>query len=853
MATPTDLEVTTGDVSDDPGVAGSRAKTRRASRFGLLAVLLVPFLENLPAIIRLVHYEPQAKTSGIGLITKLGYLPGQAYLDPNVGFNQQALGHAAALAWLHGHVPWWNLNSGLGMPLAASIQSGSFFPPTLLQALPQGTLWFHIALECMIGWATYALLRELRCSPFAAAVGAIAFELNGAVAWITNAPANPVAFLPLCLLGVEYVVSASVAKRRGGWVLLALGVWLTIVSGFPEVAVLNSALVACWFVVRVVQNRRAAGPIVLRTAVGACVGLLLAAPLLNAFVRYLHVANLGLHTLPLATVSIPRPGLAMLISPYGFGGIFDNNDPVILAVWERVGGYTGVTMLVLAVAALFGARERLLRFLLAGWALLFLGAAYNVVVLHQIVENLPGLKHLAVFRYSAPSSLFCLAVLAAFFVDDARVLVAGRAARDESAWATPRRARRWSPSSWSGPTQLAARLLLGLAIAVGIYSLGFFAPEAVGGRTLTHHLLPKWYWGSLVIVGLAVLAILFAAVLAFLLGERQRRLIPILLGTMLAAESMGFFVVPILAFPRAVTYDTSIVSYLHSNLGTQRFYTVGPISPNYGSFYGVASLDAADLPIPKNWAHYVSTQLNSCEFPWQFGNGGPHGTVVCPTPLEEALSNLPNYEASGVKYLVTYSGIHLPKYSQPRIGGAATVDGGLQLALAWKPPSYLVGGVLTGMTIPMPGGLPNPLHATVCSGVRCFTMTPVGTSPTGERFTLVSPLPLAATSLNVLLIAKAASPAHVLTVPADPEAPSSVVADNVPLLDRGAIASFIYDPKSVPQLVHATRTSQVYALPQPAPIGTAPGCTIVAHSMTSFSATCAQASTLTYRELSFAG
>ena len=140
------------------------------------------------------------------------------------------------------------------MPLAASVQSASFLPLTLLQALSQGSMWFHLSLEVVAGIATYALLRQLRCSPFAATMGAIAFQLNGSIAWVTNAPANPVPFLPLCLLGVEYVVNAAGAKRKGGWILLAVGVWLSVVAGFPEVAVINAGLVACWFLVRLIQR-----------------------------------------------------------------------------------------------------------------------------------------------------------------------------------------------------------------------------------------------------------------------------------------------------------------------------------------------------------------------------------------------------------------------------------------------------------------------------------------------------------------------------------------------------------------------------------------------------------------------
>jgi hypothetical protein len=54
--------------------------------------------------------------------------------------------------------------------------------------------------------STYLLLRRLARAP-ASAAGGTAFALNGTFAWL-YVPVNPVAFLPLLLLGVEV--------RRGG-------------------------------------------------------------------------------------------------------------------------------------------------------------------------------------------------------------------------------------------------------------------------------------------------------------------------------------------------------------------------------------------------------------------------------------------------------------------------------------------------------------------------------------------------------------------------------------------------------------------------------------------------------------
>jgi hypothetical protein len=802
---------------------GTSIWSTTSSKRGLLAVSVVPFLANLPAILGLVMYQPILLTSGLGTVAREGYLPGQPFIDPNVGYNSQAIGHAAALSWLHLHIPWWNLNDGLGMPLAASVQSASFLPLTLLQALSNGSMWFHLSLELIAGVATFALLRQLKCSPFAAALGGIAFQLNGSIAWVTNAPANPVAFLPLCLLGIEYVVNAAGAKRKGGWILLALGVWLSVVAGFPEVAVINAGLVAGWFVVRLIQRWPDRVGILVRAAIGVVVGFLLAAPILNAFLRLLKVANIGIHTNPLATFTIPRAGLAQLVSPYVFGGILDTTDPTVYEVWTRTGGYAGATLLVLALAALWGRRERWLRVLLAGWALLFLGSNFNVPVLHQIVEHLPGLTHLAVYRYDMSSALLCLCLLAAFCIDDLTGLPA---------------------------IKVLQRIVPGLALVFTLFVIGFFS--APTGRAWAHLHVPRWYWGSIALFLLVIGSLGLAVVLALV---SKRSWVRVVIGIVLVVEAFGYFEVPILAWPRSATVDTAPISYLRAHLGIQRYFSTGPAAPNYAAYYGIPSLGASDLPIPKNWGDYVHTNLSPCILPWQLGNGGP--VQGCPiTPVLAAMTFVTSYEESGVKYLLVGHRTNLAIFMQPQVSGSSTIDGGAKIVIRYAPPAYFHTGLLTRLAVDLPGGPPPGLATTVCSATTCVSATPGGVGLGGELFDLAAPIRLG-TALSITLVASASNPVKVLTASAAPGIPSSVEADGVLLggieAPRQARVTFTYAPNTIPQLVRSTQTSHIYLLPHPSPIATAPGCAVTASTLTTFTASCVRPSTLTYRELSFKG
>ena len=120
----------------------------------------------------------------------------------------------------------------------------------------------------------------------------------------------------------------------------------------------------------------------------------------------------------------------------------------------------------------------------------------------------------------------------------------------------------------------------------------------------------------------------------------------------------------------AVTIDVAPVAYLQSHLGYSRFYTLladpssgrptvgGPIAPNYGSFYGIASANYLDVPVPESFASYVHSSLDSgagSEFftGTQFGRG-----AGVSNPYAELVAHLRAFEQLGVRYLV--AGAHQP-------------------------------------------------------------------------------------------------------------------------------------------------------------------------------------------------
>ncbi|HWE67265.1 MAG TPA: hypothetical protein VG298_11545, partial [Acidimicrobiales bacterium] len=387
-----------------------------------LIVIASVFAGNALYLLHIFNPNPINLISGLGQVTGSGVFAGSVAADPNNGITAQTLGHLVALTWLHGHVPWWNPFEGLGSPLAGEMQSGAFFPPTLLLYFSNGQIWSHALVEVVAGLSTYFLLSRLGLGRLPALAGGIAFALNGTYSWFSHAPANPVAFLPLLLLGIEFAAARARQQRPLGWCTIALALALSVYAGFPETAYIDGVLAALWLIVRAVQLGRARGRFVLKAMAGVATGLLLAAPLLVAFVDYLPSAFLGGHNGSFAAADLPHAALPQTVMPYVYGSIntFSGHDAtgLLSVIWGNTGGYLTASLVVLGLIGLAGPRHRPLRIVLAAWTVLALGRSYNVAPLQHLVNALPGMGDVAFYRYANASWELAVIVLAAFGLDD---------------------------------------------------------------------------------------------------------------------------------------------------------------------------------------------------------------------------------------------------------------------------------------------------------------------------------------------------------------------------------------------------------------------------------------------------
>ncbi len=584
----------------------------------MLAIGAAVVLANLPYLLGFFHPNPLNFRGGLTSALTPGLLHGRPTIDPSNGFTSQAIGHLAATDLLHLRPPWWNPYEGTGMPLLGETQAAALFPPTLLTALSNGQVYEHILLELLAGIFTYLLLRRIGLGRAAATLGAIAYALNGKFAWFADAGVNPLPFLPMLLLGIERAYDAARTGRSGGWRLFALAGALSVYAGFPEVAYINTLMGAAWLGWRIgclEPGRRRA--LVTKTALGGVAGALLAAPMLVAMGTYLTHADLSVHAnAQLGRRHLSLSALPQLVMPYLYGQV--NTEPRFI-VWLMVGGYLSTTLLLLAVLGVIAPGRRGFKLVLLGWTLLVFARMYGQPpLLGDVLGVLPGMSKIQFYRYGTAALELPVIVLAALGLDDVVRLGA--------------RWRRVVPAT--------------LAVLAIVVAAAIDARPVVRslGAAFEHD---AWFrasvlWGALTAAAIAAVALL-----------RNVRVRTGGLAALVAVDAVALFVVPEFAAPRATTVDFAPVRYLRAHLGEGRFYTLGPIRPDYGSYFGLASLGVDDFP-PTSFAHFIHRRVDPAS---QFIGFRSRNAA---TAQLELMHHLAGYRVAGVRYVLTPTAQPLP-------------------------------------------------------------------------------------------------------------------------------------------------------------------------------------------------
>ena len=319
-------------------------------------------------------------------------------------------------------LPLWNPFMGLGMPLAANMQSGVFFPLSALLFLwPSAAVWngYLLLRLVLIGFFTYEFLRLLRISPLNAFAGGVALMFTGHfVLYVNTWHVNVELLLPACMVAAERLVRA---RTWGSAIVLGFLLAASLLGGAPESALLVWAFVGLYFAFRAITVARRshrpwqtmvayAGPF----ALAVLLGVVIASPLLVLFVEYMWHGNAPTHHAGMHTGrwAMPLSGAISLIVPYFFDQLnWDPQWPPGIGVMN-LAPYLGIVPLTLAALA---PRRRATVFFGAYGAVLLL-KMYGAPLVN-VLGVLPGFNRVIFFRYGQPIVAFCVAVLMAISLE----------------------------------------------------------------------------------------------------------------------------------------------------------------------------------------------------------------------------------------------------------------------------------------------------------------------------------------------------------------------------------------------------------------------------------------------------
>lgn len=763
-----------------------------------------------------------------------GLLNGAAFNDPNVGWTNQALGRLVAQDWLHFTIPWWNPYSGIGLPLAGEMQPAAMFLPfVLLLRWQGGIVWLEIVLQIFAGLATYALLRRLDLGRLTALVGGLLYAFSGTFACVPGETIlNVMPFLPLLLHGIED--ARDFAHRHRAVVLTGLGIGGSILAGFPETAYIDGLFGLLWALFRLLQTRDRARFATL-VAVGGFCGLLVAAPQIVAFADF-SIASRVFQAHGMGDAFIPLRGLAMVVLPnvYGVVGSYLGSHRLLSISWG-LEGYVGALLVLFGIAGLMSRRDRPLALMLALWLAISIGKTFGVQPIAMAVDLLPFMKQTLFWRYSSPSWEFALIVLTGFAFEDLR----------------QNRAR--------GAVPFVA------TVAVVAVAAWFASPWAPiwhwHGKNLVY--LTAWFERA---VGFAFGGVALAALAWYGLRGGARRWA---LGAILVLNSFVLFVVPQFSGRTPGRVDLPAINYLKSRLHLRRFYTLWPIQPNYGAYFGIPSLNHNYLPSARSWSGYIHDRL-APEVGARDGNifvgiFQPFGPAAA---IHDLIRFHRNYSALGVRYVVTLPGTTLsPGISFPPDGpgaqGAALYQGHSIVMRARAP--ALVGRLAGVRQV----GVYQGTYGNASNGTASIRLCAGGVCGIGQAALKGSPdngplkvmldrsIPLRPGERYTVTITHidGTNPDAIWMYPTREQAISVTGPDGRPMPGRAMRLLFTNPlPPGLLTRVYSDPAMDIWRLGGAAPFYTASaGCTVAAPRLDGATVTCVNAGRMVRRELFMAG
>ncbi|MGC9270215.1 hypothetical protein [Acidiphilium sp.] len=781
----------------------------------LTGLVLFPCLASIFLILGVVQADPADVYSFLATGAKSGmFNAAPTWLDPTIGLITEAQGHLAALDWLHGIIPWWDPYTGIGMPLAAEMQTLAFFPPfVFLLALPHGWLALRLSIQILSGITLYALLIDMGTTRLAAFVAGALYGLSGTFFMVPHG-ATPLPFIPLLLLGLDRAARAAQANAPRGWGWIAIATSLLVYSGYPEVAFFGGLLAVVWSIARFATIGAARWRFTGKLALGGALGLTTTLPLLVPFLHYLSHAFVGPHTYEFAMIDMPRQGDALELLPFLYGPIGPPTPADLPAAfsaqigpaWGQVGTWFGPVAVIGALALLVRpGRHRVIAFSLAGFILLWSARLLGLPGVRELVNLIPEVARADTIRFVTPAMDLALLILTGLAIDQ-----------------------------W----QRHGRLTRRLSSLAGAILLALLAGAVASNLTL----LRVWYHAAPALRDFASLAcaidLLCAAGVLLMLTRRPSPKTLTLLAVFAVADAVLGFGSGQLSARRDARLDLGGVHWLQRHQGLSRLFTILPFGPNYPAAYGVAAINASQLPIDAAWMRYMRHQLDQDRPFATFDLAG-----------RSVRDHRRAFEAIGVRDILALAGTDPFRSHPPDL--IAHADQGIALAGTTRlrgtvPPARVPPAPIRAVAVQIgtyDGASTGPLTITLCSGTICaHGQAELAGAPDDQFLRIPLDHPLSASPHRPLTYVLRHSNGAAVVIWSGPGA-TGVLAD----------LRLLTQPTHAASRVFSDRVMTIYQLPHPAPIFAAPGCRVTPAGWNKVTADCANPTRLIRRVAWFAG
>ncbi len=381
------------------------------------------------------------KTAALIIIPLIYFYPvllSQVVLAPGDGWAQNFAVRVLTGQMIgRGELPLWNPFIFGGMPLAASVYPGAFYPLNWLFAiLPDkwaiNTIVLATYYLALVG--TYFYARRVGIACVGALLAATAFTFGG---FMINHLSHTsriaaAAWLPWVLLAIENIASSKSWSESWRWVALgALFIALQFLAGEPQMMVFTAIVSAPFTIFALLKCDSIASRLRFTIAIST---MLLCGVLLSMIqlLPSLELLSQSERNDPgpafFGVYSFPPWQLPGLIFPYFFGGAMF--PPYRVPYWGQdiaaiMSGYVGMLAWVLAFAAIFSARRNVRVWLWVGVAVVSMTLAFGGHLpfeLNHALYRIPGYKIFRGLYKHQFEFTFAMSMLAGFGVSYLRQL-----------------------------------------------------------------------------------------------------------------------------------------------------------------------------------------------------------------------------------------------------------------------------------------------------------------------------------------------------------------------------------------------------------------------------------------------